>query len=577
MNRRHIAHVAGLLALAVAVRAVLFEYAGIWGDWGFYVYNAGVLNEGQMPFVDFIARSPLLMQTYALVSPLGNQAYLFRAFVVAWWLLTALPVYLIAREIQEHRAGIASLCVYLFAPFAVTYGFWGNTQSMAAFLLMTALYVVVRRETYLTYGVFGVLVGMAFLARRSVVVVFGAIALYLLWQWYRSEIDFTAVFWRASMAYTAFALTLAVGYLWLAQWHVGRAMAFYEIHAVNLFFSSGRGGFPLLGTPPNPAVDVATTNKVPVIHSLCQRCGAWTARTFAKTLVLTTPIVGPLLYYCRDWVRRWFTTRDVQYLVGILGALALYAVIVAVQHGFYVRTLAVVAMALFAVFVYQSDRAPTSLLYHKHMVLLLCILLAFSAGYLYRARLLHTYYFMDFLPALSIVSGVLYSHMANHKTAVLRVVLALAVILAVVNTSAAAYPITNLVVNDNSGGWFTVDNVQQYGDDMDARTDGGEEVLAANPSYVALSHATMVGDNARLYYTLISYEDSGPAADIYEYLLPRLRNGSIEYVVYSPLVEEMLYFNQSVARAFDSHYCPVDTDGLYEQTDATLYQYNASC
>jgi len=578
LTRREPAHVAGVLVAAILVRVILFKQAGVWGDWGFYVYNAELLNEGQMPFVDFIARSPLLMQTYAVVASLGNQAYLFRVYVLFWWLLAAVPLYGIAREIKGHRAGIATLLVYLLTPFGVTYMMWGNTQSLAAFLLVVGLYLLVRKQSVTRYGIFGCLIAMAFLTRRSVVVVLGAIGLYQGWQYLNDDVSLRGGVWRVSAMGSVFLLTLFVGYLWLAQFDLARAGAFYDIHAVNLFFSSGRGGFPLLGTPPNPAIEDATTDGIPIIHDLCQRCGAWTAKTFAKTLVLITPVTGILLYYCRDWVDRWFTTRDIQYVGGILGALALYALVVAIQHGYYVRSLSVIAMGLFAVVVHQTEQAPRELLYGKKMMLLFCVLLAFTAGYLYRARLLHTYYFMDFWPAIAVLAGVLYDHAVTHSGKTIRAVLAVAIVLSLINTSAAAYPITNIVINDNSGEWFTIDSVQEYGDDMDARTQPGDEVLAANPSYVALSHADMVRDNSRLYYTLVSYKDSGPGRDIYEHIIPRMQNGTIQYVIYTGMVEDMLSWNSSAVAAFESNYCPVETDGLYQKTNATLYRYtNESC
>lgn len=578
MKTRQATHLAIVFAAAIFVRAVLFKYAGIWGDWGFYVYNAELMHEGQTPFVDFIARSPLFMNLYAFVAQYGNQAYVFRLFVLLWWMLTALPVYGIAKSIRGHKAGVATLIVYLLAPFAITYGFWGNTQSLAAFLVAVALYVLVMRQSTPRYAVFGFLIAMAFLSRRSAVVAFAGIGFYQAWEWTRDNTTIQAIAKRTTIALVVFVATLLVGYLWLAQWDVERALALFEIHTLNLFFSSGRGGFPLLGSPPNPDVGRARNVGIPILHDLCQKCGTWTARTFAKTLVAITPVVGILLYYFRDWVNRWFTTRDKQYVVGVLGALGVYGLVVAIQHGFYVRSLAVVSMVLFAVAVQQTDQNPVDVLYHKHMVLLICMLVAFTVGYLYRPRLLHTYYFMDFWPAISILAGVLYHHAIEHTSKLTKVVLAVAVVLALINTSAAAYPIVNVAVDDNSGGWFTVDSVQEYGDDMDARTSPGDEVFASNPSYVALSHADMVRDNSRLYYTLVSYKNTGPGADIYAYLVPRLKNGSIEYVVHTGLIDHLLAFNKSAKLAFESNYCRVNTTGLYNETNATLYEYtNGSC
>lgn len=578
MNRRHLTHLAAVVIAGILVRAILFKSIGVWGDWGFYVYNAQLLNQGQMPFVDIIARSPLFMQTYALLAPLGNQAYLFRAFVMTWWVLAALPVYGIGREITGHRAGLAAAAVYLLAPFGIVYSAWGNTQSLAAFLAITGLYIVIRKQSLPHYGALGVLLGMAFLSRRSVVVILPAIVLYQAYQWWRTDTTLWRAYWTSSTVAVAFLGTLLVGYLWLAQWNVTRATAFLDIHAVNLFVSSGRGGFPLLNTPPNPAIDTAQENGVPVLSSVCQSCGAWTARTFAKTIMLTTPVVGILFFYCKDWATGVFSERDAQYLIGIMAALGVYAVGVAAAHGYVLRSFGVIGLALFAFVVYKTDTPPRKLLYDQRMMLLMLVLVALMAGYLYRPRVLHAYYFMDFWPAIAALAGVLYAHASKHASRILRVVLAVAVVLAVISSTGAAYPLTNVVIDDNSGDWFTIDSVQEYGDDMNARTAPGEAVLATNPSYVALSHATMVRDNARLYYTVVSYRNTGPGSDIYAHIIPRLRNGSIRYVVRTEILDDMLSWNTSANQAFQANYCPVETDGLYNRTNATLYEYaNESC
>jgi len=194
-----------------------------------------------------------------------------------------------------------------------------------------------------------------------------------------------------------------------------------------------------------------------------------------------------------------------------------YAAGVALWHGYYVRTLGVIALVLFAVVAYKTPRVPASVVYKGRIVLVLAVLLGLTAGYLYRARLIHTYYFMDFWPALSIVGGILYVHVVEHAGRVLRVVLAVAVVLSVVSSAGAAYPITNVVVDDNSGGWFTVDSLTEYADDIDNRTEPGDTVFAANPSYVALSDAKMPADDSRLYYTLKSYKTKGPALDRYRF------------------------------------------------------------
>lgn len=412
MNRRQYSHVAFVLLLAVFARLLLFNHVGVWGDAGFYTYDAMLINEGDVPYVDFIGRSPLFNYAYAWTATVfGNSMGVLRAFIVTWWLVAAVPVYALGRWIHSHRAGLVAVVLFTLSPFMLSYGFWANTQSVAAVLAVTAIAVLVYRRTWRTYALAGVLIGAAFLSRRSVITILGAVGLHTLWRMYRDR-DLRYGFGQNVALVGGFAGSLAVGYLALAGGDIDLGLKFAETHGWGLISSSGRGGFPLISeNAPAEPLNRIDSGRVPIFNDVCQLCGRHTAKTFVKTVIAALVLVGPLLYYTRDWIGRWFTDTLKEYGAAMFGAVALYAVYIAVTNVYLVRAGAVVALVGFGIVAFSSAPISRDVLYDRRMQLLLFILGGLAAGYLYRNRLIHTYYFADFLPYLAAVSGVLYVEM----------------------------------------------------------------------------------------------------------------------------------------------------------------------
>lgn len=591
MDTRHWLHVVGLFAVALVVRAIFFDKVGIWGDWGFYAYNSRLVLEGQRPFIDFLGRSPLFIYSYTAVRYLfGHVVDTLRAFIVFWWLATGVPVYLIARRIRDHTTALAALTVYLFAPFAITYGYWANTQALAAFIATWGVWVVVRSVNdsertvpihATAFTTFGSLAGLAFLSRRSVIVMLPALALYAGYLLVRARetMDYTHEMRNAvtalSGACVGFVAAIMLGYLALAYGDVQTALALAQTHALNLFLSVGRGGYPLLGVETPAVTKQLMDGRIPIFNDVCQRCGSWTARTFAKTLLVTLPVAGLFLGYMRDLSMHYWTERQKHYVGGILLLLGGYGAITALAAGYETRAVAVIVILLFSVAIWRVD-IPRSILYQRETAFLLVLLFGLSAGYLYRNRILHTYYFADFWPFVSVVAGILLITIWRRADVTARTLLTVAIALGVVVSGASAHPVTNIVLDDNEDGWFTTHNIGEYADDLDQRTDPGDVVFTANPSYVALSDARMVNDNARIHYVAATFHDNswGPHLPMYKRLADGFRSGEIRYVIMTSLSVKMLRYNETARTAFEQNYCRVESaDELYQETGAYLYKW----
>lgn len=578
MRQRAWLHLGIIIAVGAVLRTLLFNVVGVWGDYGFYLYNAQLINEGQQPFVDFLARSPLFMYPLAwVIDALPHDIILVRAYVIVWWLLAAVPVYLIARRIGDHGMALGATAVYLLAPFGLAYGMWVNTLSMAAFFGLIGVYAVIRSNAAWSYGVAGVMIALAFLSRRSVVTLVAALAVAAAVEGYRSDRDWQRVAGRVVALAGTFAATLFVGYLAVMRGDIGNAIALYETHAVNLFITTGRGGYPLLSANPDPITNPLTSGRIPIFNDVCQLCGVWTARTLAKLVILWMPVWGLLLYYGRSIMDRSSDYVAWSYPIGILAVLGWYAAVKTLLAGQYSRVGVIVALVLFAIVAWFVDELPDGLVWSRESVIILVAVGGFFAGYLYRNRLLHAYYFMDIWPYVSILGGVLGVGMWRRADRPLRTMMAVAVALSLIGAFVAPNPASDATIHGNENKWYSISGLQEFQDDLNSRADKGDVVLTAQPSYPAVSHTKMINDNARAHYVYASYYPNGPAARMYHDINRSLRDGSIRWVIVDKSTQNMLDANASVEAAFESNYCRADNAGLYQQAGAYLYRWQPNC
>jgi len=412
--RREYKQLAVVILASVAVRALLFSRVGIWGDAGFYVYDARLILDGQVPFRDFIGRSPLFNYAFAaVVSQVGNNIEVLRLFILFWWFLSAVPVYIIGKHVKDHKTGLLAVIIFELSPFMLFYGYWANTQSLSAFFAVSAVAVVLTKTDWKGFCLGGGLLGLGFLVRRSVIVILAAFGLYAIYIGYL-QADIRQPVVNGSSLLVGFVGILGAGYGLLASGDIALAWKFAETHAWGLISSSGRGGFPLLTEQRPPSVEIKIDGRrIPIFHDVCQLCGQWMFRVFLKTSIAAVLVVAPLLIYARDIVERLYP-ENWHWWIG-MGTLlvVMYIAYGTVLSGHYLRVLAIFSWVLFGYIVSKIDLPSADLLYNQEIVLPLLVLCGLSAGYLYRNRIIHTYYFADFMPYLAVVAAVCYIHIYN--------------------------------------------------------------------------------------------------------------------------------------------------------------------
>lgn len=584
MKSRDYAHLSLLILAAIIIRALIFDDIAIWGDMGFYVADTTKILAGERPFFDFLGRSPLFLYGFAAARTVfGHPVHLVRAYVVFWWILTIIPVYGLARHIHSHKAGILAGAFFAFSPFTLFYGMWANTQSLAAFLAGFGVLAYLRLEGLQGATAAGALFGLAFLSRRSVIVILPAIPLWLAIQSYQSNTRPRAILAGSLSLFASFAGILMVGYYFLSPSGLSGAIDLAHTHAVSLFISNGRGGYPLIGANPPPVVNELEYGYIPIFHDICQLCTFKTAITYFKTLLRASSLLVPLGVYYRDLDHRFIDPNYRIYLHGILIVLAGYGAVTAATGGYVWRTVVVVSVLLAFYGIYKLPRVDSATLWNPGMLLVLVVLFGYAAGYLYRNRVLHVYYFMDLAPFVAVVSGILI--VALSKQAELPAVgvsnvrspqfgVAVVMVLLLVSGAAMTHPGAINPVNDEQHGWYTFDNIDEYNEFWNTHTEQDEEVFAQKISYVAASHATLPNAQPRTHYLIATFENNGPGEEMFQYLLDGTESGRFKYLVMTQINNKTITWYPELERAVEANYCLVQdekTQALFAQTNGELW------
>lgn len=570
--------VAALFIAALFARLWIFWDVAVNGDTGLYLYDAKQLLWGRQIFVDFPSRSPLMEYLLAGVVGLSESPLVgARSFMVVIGLLLGLAVYAFGRQLHSHGAGLVGAAIFWLSPFSLVWGLWVKTEPVVELVMLATFGVVIyglRRDRVPLWAglATGALFGVAFHIRRVVVVHAAAVAVFAVYyRWRTGRLDRSLL--RAGGGTLAGGVgVLAVIYLTLARFNPGLAWRLVDVHALALILSNGQGSLGWVGlADPTP---ITSAGEVPWWRHLCQKCGVNTIKTFLRTVLVTLPIVLILLVFLRSYLDS-HSRALWQYTAGIYGLLGVYA-LWKLRTGMYpVRALGIVTVLAGLVAVSYFDVPEFDDFWEYEYGLVVATLALLVIGYLYRDRILYPTYFQDFYPLLSVLCGIVVVELYRRNRLKRKQLLAAGATLLLVATLVAganAYPYQPNGVDDDSL-WFTIDSVQEYGDDIDARTDPGDRVYAAQPLYVIESERRLAADLSRKYYAFRGWPRSQQREEAERQLTAAIAENRTTHAVVDTEAEMIRSqsgdeFNET----FDRNFCPVEGDAIYEQTNAQLYR-----
>lgn len=582
-HRHHLRQLAALAFLGILVRLAVFRDVAVNGDTGLYLYDAKQLLWGHQLMVEYPSRSPVMEYLLAAVIWLGDSAIVSaRAFMLLVSVAVGVAVYVLARQIHGHHAGLAASAFFLLTPFSVVWGLWVKTEQVAALLVIAAFIIALHQidaESIPTHAslAIGALFGTAFLVRRVAIVHIGAFALFVCWYRWHTQRDVRGTLVAASSVVGAAAGVLVVAYLALAHGDPSLAADIAYHHAAALILSSGQGSLGWVGLESASAVTAASDPGL--LAQICQKCGPNTITTFMRTMFVSMPVLVVLLPFLRSYTRTGGKTLSETALPASYSAVAVAVIPLLALSGRWGRASAALVIVAATLVVWWADPIDWEELWTPKLALPIVVLLALSAGYLYRDRIMYVSYFQDFYPYLVVVAGVtaveFYRSLDTASRSTRRLLLAAGIVVMVASTGVAvahAHPYQPEGVEDKSN-WHTVDLTQSYGEDVERWTESGDRVFTAQPLYVIDSDRRVSADLSRKYYVYRGWPESQKRADTDAELVATLESGAAPLAVVDPETRTVLE-SDPVREAFTTNYCRVqNTPSRYADTAGVLYEY----
>lgn len=158
-----------------------------------------------------------------------------------------------------------------------------------------------------------------------------------------------------------------------------------------------------------------------------------------------------------------------------------------------------------------------------------------------------------------------------------RVLFIVVVLLGGVTAFATTHPLTNVAIDDNDSGWFTFDNLDDYGADLDRRLGADGYVFTGHPAYLMASDkAHLLYDMPRIHYFATTFGGTDVGDRFYANVTRALETGTADLAIAGPMTQAVLEEHGPAAEAFLANYCVVsdrETVALYNRTHSKLYRY----
>lgn len=237
-----------LILLSVGMRFFSFFPTVIDHDESTYIVIAEALMNGDIYLKDVIDTKPIgIFLLFGLFQTLfGKSIIIIRIITAIWIALTAWMVYNVHRQLvpagttySAHAAPIASAIIYVALTSVFTFfGVSPNTELFISLFSISALYIVIRQQTFLWIFLAGLLLGIGFMIKYVVLFDAIAIGLFFVWLGIRAKKNLTFWFSRGAVMVMAFLLPFAA--VWFYYWEQGmsEAFLFYSFEVSGRYFIS---------------------------------------------------------------------------------------------------------------------------------------------------------------------------------------------------------------------------------------------------------------------------------------------------------------------------------------------------
>lgn len=175
-----------LLLTGLFVRIFISAKLPLTSDEGSYLYDGFLITKGNIPFRDFFARSPLLLSEIALsIIVFGQNIFAGRFLSIISALLSGILIYFIGKKLLNKTFGALAASLFFLLPEVVFQTVHIHTQSneilFVAGAVLCLLLSIEKQKNIYSLGS-GILIGLSFFIRQSVLLYLFAFIVYIFFQ-----------------------------------------------------------------------------------------------------------------------------------------------------------------------------------------------------------------------------------------------------------------------------------------------------------------------------------------------------------------------------------------------------------
>lgn len=200
-----------IILLGIVLRLALIGRLPVTNDEGSYFYDAYLVNQGLVPYRDFLTKSIPHVYAISFMNRLfGNSIFIGRFITVFIYFANSILVYLVAKKIFNRKTAILSLFAFSFYPEIASLMSYAQIQQIQMLFSLVFIYFVIREKyTLLNLTAMAVVIFAAYTTRPTSIVFIPIFLIYLLFLYVKKQLTIFEVFSKA--AYFMFVVGLLFG------------------------------------------------------------------------------------------------------------------------------------------------------------------------------------------------------------------------------------------------------------------------------------------------------------------------------------------------------------------------------
>jgi len=168
---RYSAYLYGVIFFGFIARLYYIDKITVRGDEIAYLYDSYLITKGEVPLVDYHARTPIYLYYVSLfLRVFGNSIVAARFSSLFVSTLTMYFLFILVKKLFDRRIALVTTAIFAFSPFSIKYGIMLVPEVLLTLMFVLALIIIVDalpEKNTLPFIIAGIMMGLSVYIRRT--------------------------------------------------------------------------------------------------------------------------------------------------------------------------------------------------------------------------------------------------------------------------------------------------------------------------------------------------------------------------------------------------------------------------